>query len=432
MTPQPPEFRELFEAEFGYVARALRYLGVRPPDTEDVAHDVFLHVFRQLHAFDSARPLRPWLFGFAYRIARDFRALARHKYEAVCEPADAPDPAPTGDELLVRSEALALALRALDTLDDDERAVFVAHELDELPMPEVAEALGIALNTAYSRLRRARRNFEAAAERVATRESCTERTLEPAIVFSGWCVAQRSSRPWPRASAQGSRTSAPRRFFVGSYTHAGLGFARYLRKRHYRRQVCTGSQERDAEQSCARSLVGAGVCRGYAQRRTRGSGAHAPRCNTHQQPRSPRAQPSVALPAQPEPSKEPSLSPESLERVLEKRAAPGAPAVSAEPATSLAAERRLLDQARQALARGEPAAGLAPLEVHGKQFPKGVLTEEREALAVRLLAALGNQAAALARADNFHRRFPQSLFTPAVDNAIAPFSRRNDVDESKP
>jgi hypothetical protein len=137
-----------------------------------------------------------------------------------------------------------------------------------------------------------------------------------------------------------------------------------------------------------------------------------------------RTQPSVAPPAQPEPAQEPSLSPENLELILEKRA-PSTPAMSAEPATSLAAERRLLDEARHALARGEPASGLAPLATHSKRFPRGVLTEEREALAVRLLAAQGNRAAALARADSFHRRFPQSMFTPAVDNAVAPLSSRN-------
>jgi hypothetical protein len=100
--------------------------------------------------------------------------------------------------------------------------------------------------------------------------------------------------------------------------------------------------------------------------------------------------------------------------------------------SSLALERRLLDEARQALARGEPQTGLAPLDRHAKRFPKGVLTEEREALAVRLLAALDQSDAATARAENFHRRFPNSLFTPAVDNAIAAISRRNGVGESKP
>ncbi len=106
--------------------------------------------------------------------------------------------------------------------------------------------------------------------------------------------------------------------------------------------------------------------------------------------------------------------------------------IASDANSSLAIERRLLDEARQDLARGEPQAGLAPLDRHAKRFPKGILTEEREALAVRLLAALGQGDAATSRAENFHRRFPNSLFTPAVDNAIATISRRNGAAESKP
>lgn len=166
----PPQFRELFESEFAYVTRTLRYLGVRGHEIEDVTHDVFLHVYRHLPQFDASRPLRPWLFGFAYRIARDFRALARHQHETRCEPQDLRDGAPLADALLVQSEALDQALAALDTLEPDERAVFIAHELDELPIPDVADALAIPLNTAYSRLRRARSKFEAAARRLTAQE----------------------------------------------------------------------------------------------------------------------------------------------------------------------------------------------------------------------------------------------------------------------
>ncbi len=149
----------------------------------------------------------------------------------------------------------------------------------------------------------------------------------------------------------------------------------------------------------------------------------------------PAAQRDAPLSPQPELPLE-AISPSDLEQID----APGAAAspslaVSAPAAsdanTSLAIERRLLDEARQALARGEPQAGLGPLDRHAKRFPKGVLTEEREALAVRMLAALGQSDAATARAENFHRRFPNSLFTPAVDNAIATISRRNVAGESK-
>lgn len=131
---------------------------------------------------------------------------------------------------------------------------------------------------------------------------------------------------------------------------------------------------------------------------------------------------------------EPAVKLEDL--VLLRESEPAVPssvaAASASSAASLAAERSLLDEARHALARGEPRAGLAPLEQHAARFPKGILTEEREALTVRVLAALGNASAAASRAENFHRRFPNSLFTPAVDNAVASILRRNAPSETKP
>ena len=163
-------FRSVFEAEFGYVVRTLRHLGVRANDLEDVTHDVFLHVSRHFTDYDAERPVRPWLFGFAFRVARDFRARARHRYAFTNDLNELSDPAPGADVLLQRSQMQALALSALDALDADERAVFVAHELDELSVPDVADALEVPLNTAYSRLRRARLKFEAAARRLAAKE----------------------------------------------------------------------------------------------------------------------------------------------------------------------------------------------------------------------------------------------------------------------
>lgn len=99
---------------------------------------------------------------------------------------------------------------------------------------------------------------------------------------------------------------------------------------------------------------------------------------------------------------------------------PASPTVgSAESSNSMAAERQLLDAARTALARGEPQAGIASLEKHIKRYPKGTLAEEREALYVRVLAASGNNNAAAARAANFERRFPNSIFIPVVRRAVS-------------
>jgi RNA polymerase sigma-70 factor (ECF subfamily) len=151
-----PEFRALFAAHFDYVWHALRRLGVRNADLEDVTHDVFLAVFRKLEQYDAARPVRPWLFGFAFRVASDYRDLARHRFEVADDAAERRDSQPNALDHALRNEALVLARSALATLELDRRAVFILHELDECPMPDVARALAIPLNTAYSRLRLAR------------------------------------------------------------------------------------------------------------------------------------------------------------------------------------------------------------------------------------------------------------------------------------
>jgi RNA polymerase sigma-70 factor (ECF subfamily) len=164
-----PDFRQLFDSELEYVWHTLRRLGVREPDLEDVTHDVFLAVHRKLSTFDGSRPLRPWLFGFAYRFASDYRKLARHQREVLVLAPEARDPAPSAYDHADFGETLNLARRALDTLELDRRAVFVLHQLDECPMPEVAQALGIPVNTAYSRLRLARADLAVAIRRLRAR-----------------------------------------------------------------------------------------------------------------------------------------------------------------------------------------------------------------------------------------------------------------------
>ncbi len=150
------DFPNLYRSEFPYVWKTLRRLGAPAADLEDLAHDVFVVVHRHLRDYDPSRPLRPWLFGIAVRVVSDFRRLGRNARELPGQSIEPADAGPTPEQHVQGKEARALLMKALDGLDLDRRAVFVLHELDELPMPEIAAALSIPLNTAYSRLRLAR------------------------------------------------------------------------------------------------------------------------------------------------------------------------------------------------------------------------------------------------------------------------------------
>lgn len=65
----------------------------------------------------------------------------------------------TPESETMRRETFDAVRAALEQLDEDSRAVFILVDLDGEPVTDVAASLEIPLNTAYSRLRRARQTI---------------------------------------------------------------------------------------------------------------------------------------------------------------------------------------------------------------------------------------------------------------------------------
>jgi hypothetical protein len=87
-----------------------------------------------------------------------------------------------------------------------------------------------------------------------------------------------------------------------------------------------------------------------------------------------------------------------------------APAEGAKPplARQYALELAVLEPARSAVARGDYAGALAAVTQHQREFPSGLLAEERSALRVRALWGMGRIAEADAAAAAFRQRYPRS------------------------
>jgi RNA polymerase sigma-70 factor (ECF subfamily) len=162
------DLQGLFTMHAPYVWNTLRRLGVSSPDLEDLTHDVFIQVQRHLADYDASRPVRPWLFGFTFRIASQYRRRAHRHHETpgLGGTTDAVDPAALPDARFAAEQDRRLVLDALEAIDLDRRAVFVLYEIDGVPMDEIARLLAIPVNTAYSRLRVARAEFAAAVKRL--------------------------------------------------------------------------------------------------------------------------------------------------------------------------------------------------------------------------------------------------------------------------
>jgi RNA polymerase sigma-70 factor, ECF subfamily len=157
-----PDFAELYAQHFDYVCHSLRRLGIPPGALEDVAQEVFLRVHAKLDTYDAARPPRPWLFGIALREASTWRQRASQRRELpTAEPPLAVDER-TPEGAAQGAQLRRQVLQALEALDEQKRAVFILHDVDGTPVPEIARALELPVNTAWSRLRSARQAFNAA------------------------------------------------------------------------------------------------------------------------------------------------------------------------------------------------------------------------------------------------------------------------------
>lgn len=161
----------VYRREFAFIWRCVRALGVPQSAAEDVVQEVFVVVHRRLVDFDPSKgSLRSWLFGIARLSALRYHRTTRRKDpKRLSAPTHKEPPQP--DDVLARSQAAALVQIFLDGLDERRRDIFILHELEGLPAPEIAESLGLKLGTVYSRLRRARQQFQMYVQRQRVRDA---------------------------------------------------------------------------------------------------------------------------------------------------------------------------------------------------------------------------------------------------------------------
>jgi RNA polymerase sigma-70 factor (ECF subfamily) len=156
-----------YQRELDYLLRTLKRLGVGPVDIEDLAQDVFLILHRNWRQYDPTCSLRPYLFAIAFRVASSHR---RRRWREVPLPVvDGPDSTLCPDGLLEADQARNVVLKVLQSIPLPRRAVLVMHDLDDVPVQIVATALSIPVFTAYSRLRKARRELRSAIVRMQER-----------------------------------------------------------------------------------------------------------------------------------------------------------------------------------------------------------------------------------------------------------------------
>jgi RNA polymerase sigma-70 factor (ECF subfamily) len=145
---------------------ALRMLGNRA-EAEEIAQEAFLRAHRALREFRGEARLGTWLYAIASRLCLNRLASGPRRHERSDDIALAQAPAESADTAgaLERGELEAALHEAVTALPEDRRIVVVLRDLEGLSYEDIAQVLGMPLNTVRTRLHRARLDLKAKLER---------------------------------------------------------------------------------------------------------------------------------------------------------------------------------------------------------------------------------------------------------------------------
>jgi RNA polymerase sigma-70 factor (ECF subfamily) len=161
----PLDLEHVYREHALTVARWACRLGGPQVDAEDVVHDVFLKVRRELPRFRGDGKLTTWLYRMTLNEVRHRRRRERWRRwlgglvpQAAAEMPSLDRAAP---ELLQRREDVAHLYRALEGLSERYRQVLILFEMEDRSGEEVAELLGARVETVWVWLHRARAQLAA-------------------------------------------------------------------------------------------------------------------------------------------------------------------------------------------------------------------------------------------------------------------------------
>jgi RNA polymerase sigma-70 factor (ECF subfamily) len=148
-----------------YRGRIFRYILFATRD-EDVAESLTQDCFLRAHAaqasFRGDCAMATWLMRIAVNLVRDHQRSMKLRFWRRAPMLDAaemsdrlPDGSRSTEHRLIVEERVASVWRAVETLSERQRSIFLLRFVEELELPEISEAMQLNLNTVKSHLYRA-------------------------------------------------------------------------------------------------------------------------------------------------------------------------------------------------------------------------------------------------------------------------------------
>jgi RNA polymerase sigma-70 factor, ECF subfamily len=156
-------FEAIYDRWFDDVSRWARAFGGLDADLDDLVQEVFLIVRRKLPKFDDHN-LPGWLYRITQRTVRDYRRRAWFRRTLLRRDGERPETSsndPDPSQILERREAERLLVQILAKMSAARRTAFILFEIEGYTGEEIATLEDVPVNTVWTRLHHARRDFYA-------------------------------------------------------------------------------------------------------------------------------------------------------------------------------------------------------------------------------------------------------------------------------
>jgi RNA polymerase sigma-70 factor (ECF subfamily) len=187
-TREDGRFAALMEATYKKVFSLAYRLSGNRSDAEDLTQEAFFRAYRSFDDYEGDKPFENWIFRIVTRLFLDLLRSRRRRVRAMSydvplqsdgidEPVhfDVADSAPNPEAQLMNASFGEDLQKVLNSLPEEQRALVILADVEQMPYREIAELLGKPVGTIRSRLHRAHKLMRSKLERLreCKRPKCT-------------------------------------------------------------------------------------------------------------------------------------------------------------------------------------------------------------------------------------------------------------------
>ena len=156
-------FRLIFERYTLPVTRFIFYMVSERSLAEELAQETFVRAYRSLGSLRDETRLSTWLFGIARNVARESLRESRRDARRVefTHVVSVRDTGPTPARKFLDKELNDVVRKALGTLDEDKRLVFILKVYEQRSSDEISGITGFSIPKIRNDLHRARASMRA-------------------------------------------------------------------------------------------------------------------------------------------------------------------------------------------------------------------------------------------------------------------------------